>query len=265
VSLAEIRGGGPGRVGERLLALSGGVVCVVNAASERDIQVVALGLLRAEARGKRFLYRTAASFVPARAGLSPRSLLTAAELALPAPGGGLIVAGSYVPRTSAQLVPLRALAGVRSIEVEAAALLAEGGREAAIRRWAAAAGEGLARGEDVLLFTSRELVTGANAEEGLAIARRVSDGLVDLLRAITGRPRYLLAKGGITSSDLATRALGVRRAVALGQIVPGVPVWRLGPESRWAGLAYIVFPGNVGGPTALAETVAGMRPAASED
>lgn len=38
----------------------------------------------------------------------------------------------------------------------------------------------------------------------------------------------------------------MRQARVLGQIVPGVPVWRLGKEGKYPGLSYIVFPGNVG-------------------
>ena len=75
------------------------------------------------------------------------------------------------------------------------------------------------------------------------------------MRGLETRPRYLLAKGGITSSNVATRGLGIRRALVLGQILPGVPVWQSGPESRYPGLAYIVFPGNVGGADALAKIV----------
>jgi uncharacterized protein YgbK (DUF1537 family) len=41
--------------------------------------------------------------------------------------------------------------------------------------------------------------------------------------------------------------------MVLGQLLPGVPVWRLGSESRFPGVIYIVFPGNVGGPDALAQ------------
>ena len=75
------------------------------------------------------------------------------------------------------------------------------------------------------------------------------------LRRLEVRPRYLIAKGGITSSDLATRGLGVKRALVLGQILPGVPVWELGPETKFPGLPYVVFPGNVGGPEALQDAV----------
>lgn len=51
-------------------------------------------------------------------------------------------------------------------------------------------------------------------------------------------------QGGITSSDLATKALEARRAKVMGQALAGVPLWQLGPESRHPGVPYIVFPGN---------------------
>lgn len=85
-----------------------------------------------------------------------------------------------------------------------------------------------------------------------AIGRAVSDALVEIVRALAIRPRFVIAKGGITSSDVATRGLGVRRALVRGQILPGVPVWRLGAEARWPELDYVVFPGNVGDAGALA-------------
>ena len=53
----------------------------------------------------------------------------------------------------------------------------------------------------------------------LEVAQQVSDALVSVLRELTVRPRYLVGKGGITSSDLATGALGVRKAQVLVKIV----------------------------------------------
>ena len=68
-------------------------------------------------------------------------------------------------------------------------------------------------------------------------------------------PRYLVAKGGITSSDIGTKALQVKRAFVPGQILPGVPVWITGEESRFPGIPYIIFPGNVGTTDALFQVV----------
>jgi hypothetical protein len=59
----------------------------------------------------------------------------------------------------------------------------------------------------------------------------------------------------ITSIEIARSALGVTEAMVLGQILDGVPVWRLGAESRWSGIPYVVFPGNVGGDNALEKVV----------
>jgi uncharacterized protein YgbK (DUF1537 family) len=69
----------------------------------------------------------------------------------------------------------------------------------------------------------------------------------------------LIAKGGITSSDLATKALGVKRALVRGQILPGIPLWEVGAESRYPGLVYVVFPGNVGGDDALVQARQKLR------
>ena len=264
ISIDDIRRGGPERVAERLAGLKRGSICIVNAAGMRDLEVFTLGLLTAEAHGRRFLCRTAASFVQIRVGLAPHPLLMRDDLALPASGGGsLIIVGSHVPRTTTQVNQLLAEPGIASIEVSAEALL-DNRHKDEILRAANQADEALRLVRDVVVYTSRELVTGESAESSLSIGRRISDGLVAIVRAIETRPRYLLAKGGITASDIATGALGVKRALVLGQILPGVPVWRLGPESRRPDLAYIVFPGNVGGPEALTEIVRALSKTAKK-
>ena len=80
-----------------------------------------------------------------------------------------------------------------------------------------------------------------------------------MVRRLATRPRYLVAKGGITSYDIATRALGVKRAMCIGQILPGVPVWELGESSRFPGLKFVAFPGNLGDPDWLSEVVLKLR------
>lgn len=256
ISIDDIRRGGPGQVTARLLNLPHGACCVINAASYRDLEVAVAGILEAEAQGCRFLYRTAASFARVRAGIGPRSLLHKDELGELSPGGGLVVVGSYVPKTTAQVTALFALPGVVGIEVEAALLLDHDRREREIARVARQADEALARGQNTVIYTSRTLITGDDVNSSLTIGKRISEGLVNIICAIRVRPRYLVAKGGITASDVATQGLQVRRALVLGQILPGVPVWQLGAESCYPGMPYVVFPGNVGGPEALVEIVA---------
>ena len=41
----------------------------------------------------------------------------------------------------------------------------------------------------------------------------------------------------------------------MGQIKPGVPVWMTGSESKFPGLPYIIFPGNVGTNETLKDVV----------
>ncbi len=236
---------------EKLLELPRGSVCVVNAASMHDLAVFVQGLLIAEGNGRHYLYRTTASFVSVRAGIPSRPLLMPEELDLPASGGGLFVVGSYVPKTTTQVSALLAQPDVNGVEVNVEALLSVREQNREIKHIATMANKLLKQNKDVVIFTSRHLVTGADAEKSLKIGQSISKALIEIVRAITVRPRYLLAKGGITSSDIATKGLDIKRAMVLGQILPGVPVWQTGPESRHAGLAYIVFPGNVGRPDSL--------------
>ena len=255
ISSAELRLGGPEVVLERLMNLPKGCVCVVNAAAYRDLEVLVAAIRAAGQQGRRFLFRSAASLVRVMAGQRASGLLSAESLDLPRKTGALVVVGSYVPRSTVQLETLVQQAAMVQLELDVEALLDETRANPEINRAVAAIDRSLAAGQDVVTFTSRRLMAGADPLESLQIGQRVSAGLVQVVERLSVCPRYLLAKGGITSSDLATRALKVERAMVLGQILPGVPVWRLGPETRFPGLTYIVFPGNVGAPDALAAIV----------
>lgn len=254
ISLTDIRNGGSSSVAEKLSALSNGRVCVINAASLSDMAIVTDGIAQAETRGKRLLCRSAASLVQTRLGLATRPLLDGRALGLKRESAGLIVVGSYVPKTTAQLNVLLS-SGVAAVEIAVSLLLDDARHAIEIARARHAVEAHLRAGTDVVVYTSRELVSGVDARDSLAIGGRISSGLVTLLSELRMRPRYVIAKGGITSSDLATKALGMRRAWVLGQLLPGVPVWRGEKDSRYPGMPYVVFPGNVGADDALVNAV----------
>ena len=135
------------------------------------------------------------------------------------------------------------------VELDVRALVADWDGEEARAR--AAVDRALRARRSAVLYTSRELVQDDGAG-GLAIGQRVTNALCAIVARLDAFPDFLIAKGGITSNDVAVEALGVRRATVLGQVVPGVPAWRCGAESKAPGLAYVVFPGNVGAPDDLA-------------
>ncbi|KAI3454942.1 hypothetical protein Pfo_011605 [Paulownia fortunei] len=260
ISIQLLRKGGPGAVCERLCSLKKGSTCIVNAASERDMAVFAAGMIQAELKGKSFLCRTAASFVSTRVGIIPKAPLLPSDLAISRKrAGGLIVVGSYVPKTTKQVEELLLQRGhalkLIEVSVDKIAMKSIEEREEEINQTAEIADVYLRSGKDTLVMTSRQLVVGKTASESLEINCKVSSALVEIVRRITTRPRYILAKGGITSSDLATKALEAKRAKIVGQALAGVPLWQLGPESRHPGVPYIVFPGNVGDGKAVAEVV----------
>jgi uncharacterized protein YgbK (DUF1537 family) len=107
----------------------------------------------------------------------------------------------------------------------------------------------------VVVYTSRQLITGKDAEESLQIVNRISAGMVQAMRGITVRPRFFIAKGGITSSDIVTKAFKVKKAWVLGQVIPGVPVWKLIDCQKFPDLVYMPFPGNLGGDEAVFNAV----------
>jgi uncharacterized protein YgbK (DUF1537 family) len=258
VTLEDIRRGGPEAVAEKLQGCDDGSFCVVNACERSDMDVVALAVFRAMERGKRFLFRTAAAIIPALVGLTARPLLAAREFPPTQSGCGLIVVGSFVPMSSRQLAHLLKHGGVRGVELDVRRLLSGEGK-IEIERVMNVANRSVGARCDTVIYTSRELVKGATAEESIRIQADVAAALIGIVRGINAAPRYVLAKGGITSHDIAAKALDVQRALVMGQIIPGVPVWRLGEGSRFPGMSYIVFPGNVGTETSMTDVVRALK------
>ncbi|GFP85851.1 d-tagatose-1 6-bisphosphate aldolase subunit gaty [Phtheirospermum japonicum] len=163
ISIQLLRKGGPRAVCERLCSLEKGSTCIVNAASERDMAVFAAGMIQAELKGKTFLCRTAASFVSTRVGIIPKAPLLPTDLALSTErAGGLIVVGSYVPKTTKQVEELLLQRGhdlkLIEVSVDRIAMRSIEEREEEINQTAEIADVYLRSGKDTLVLTSRQLV-----------------------------------------------------------------------------------------------------------
>jgi uncharacterized protein YgbK (DUF1537 family) len=257
ISLDMLRGGGTGAVADALAGLSNFEKLIVNAEDYSDLWAFYLGLARAWAQGKNFMFRSAASLVRVMAGQDGRPLLSRAAMVRDGGQPGLIMVGSFVPKTSRQLDCLRELGNMEFVEWRVAEAAQAGTLAAEAARVAARTDAALSNGRDACIYTSREFSDAGR--DSLDFSAQVSKGLCGALSSLKKRPGWLVAKGGITSSDLAVKALGVKRARVLGQVLPGVPVWDLGQDCRLPGVSYVVFPGNVGGEDALAQVVQILR------
>ena len=260
IQLTDIRLGGPRRVAEILGGVTDCGFVVINATSYEDLEIVLLGVQAAERDGQMFLFRTGPSFVRALAGLEPRAPLSSGEIwpTGRADGHGLVVAGSHVKLTSRQLDVARERTGLAQVEIEVGLVADAARREAHVADVAQRVLASLAT-TDTALVTSRQPLLGVDPADSLRISSAVSRALVDVVRRVRfARPAWVIAKGGITSHDVATEGLGIRRARVRGQLGPGV-ISVFEPVGSAIPGPYVVFPGNVGDESTLADVVATLR------
>ncbi|GAB6931185.1 four-carbon acid sugar kinase family protein [Paenibacillus sp. JCM 10914] len=230
---------------------------VVNAADDVDVKIFAIALVKAMKQGKQFLFRTAATFTKVIGGVTDRPLLSKEEVVGGQSGsGGLILVGSHVKKTTEQLEQLMTCDFITFIEFNVHLVTDDKAFQAEVDRVITETETGIAAGKTVTVYTRRERLDLGEGmkEEELKQSVKISDAVTSIVQRLQARPRYIIAKGGITSSDIGTKGLRVKRATVAGQIQPGIPVWITGEESKFPGLYYVIFPGNVGSEHTLMDT-----------
>ena len=256
ISLEQLRSLQIGKITEQLLQVYNFNKVVVNAVDEADVKIFTIALLQAINGGKNFLFRSAAALPKVIGGVSNKPLLTRAELVGEETGnGGLIIIGSHVKKTTEQLEELKKLSEIEFIEFNSHLVLQPEAFQKECDRVIETTEALISSGKTVAVYTSRERLDlgEGKKEEELKLSVSISDAVTSIVTRLQVRPNFLIAKGGITSSDVGTKGLKVKRATVAGQIRPGIPVWRTGAESKYPGMAYVIFPGNVGSKTDLKE------------
>jgi len=261
VSLEQLRGKHVENIVSLLMGMKNFQKMIVNALDTADAEVFAAACLEAMKQGKRFLFRSAAALPKALGAISDQPLLTGSLLRENSSLGGLVIAGSHVGKTSLQLKELARLSDVDFVEFNPLWGIIPGGLEEESQRVLRLVGDSMKKGRTAVIQTPRQRleIGSGRPEDELRLAVAISDALTSLVRRLPFRPAFLIAKGGITSSDVGTKGLGVRHARVAGQLLPGVPVWKCGEESLFPGLPYIIFPGNVGAPDSLREAVERLK------
>jgi uncharacterized protein YgbK (DUF1537 family) len=263
ISLESLRSvNGIAEAAATLSSLTSDQVVIANAVRGDDLEVLMLGLLDREDAGQSLVIRSGPSFVRLCAAQPPSEPIGRSEVFHDqnSASSGLVVVGSHTDLTNGQVDHARENHELTVVELDAAQIIGGTTAEAVeVSRASAEVVLGLAN-SDVLLRTSREVLTEGRADP-LRTSAAIADALVAVVQQVVAAatPRYLVAKGGITSSDMAVRALGVRRAVVRGQMLPGtIPLWEL-LDGAIPGLPYVVFPGNVGTDDALSQVLTKVK------
>ena len=258
ISLEDIHNMDIEKIENLLMNVQGFNKIIVNAVDYADIKVFCVALYRAMEKGKVFMFRTAAAIVKVMGGVSDQPLLTRQQMVTKeTDNGGIIVVGSHTDKTTRQVEELKKLTDIEFIELNATLVRDEKAFETEVNRCLEREEECIKAGKTVCCYTTRVLITAdtGDKEDELRLSVKISDAVQSLVGRLKVTPAFVIAKGGITSSDVGTKALAVKKANVLGQIRPGIPVWQTGEESRFPMTPYVIFPGNVEEITTLREAV----------
>ena len=258
ISLDELNALDVQGIKDKLMSAQNMAKIIVNAVSYADLKVFCAALVLAMKAGKHYMARTAAAFTKVMGRISDQPLLGRAQLEGDTKNGGIVLIGSHVKKTTDQLNCLKELDGQADfMEFQVNTVFEENGLEKAVERTVKAAEEKILSGRTVVIYTSRQLLAPENMtpEEKLHISVKISNAVTSIIGKFSVKPKFIIAKGGITSSDVGTKALRVKKARVMGQVKKGIPVWMTGEESKFPGMPYIIFPGNVGEVSTLKEIV----------
>lgn len=258
ISLESLRAMDIDLIEQQLLNVENFNKVIVNAVDYSDVQVFTIALIRAFNKGKHFMFRSAAALTKVMGGVSNKSLLTREEMMSDNTNrGGLVIIGSHVKKTTEQFEELKKSSVVEFVEFNVHLVLEPDQFDNELNRVVETTNQLILEGKNVAVYTKRErLDLGEDRKEDeLKLSVKISDAVTSIVKRLEVRPAYIIAKGGITSSDIGTNGLEVKRATVAGQIRPGIPVWTTGDESKFPGISYVIFPGNVGTVTDLREVV----------
>lgn len=249
ISLKELRNFEIDKITEKLMNIENFNKVVVNAVDYMDIKVFIIAFINAINNGKNFIIRSAAAIPKILGNISDIDLLNKKDLVSENnENGGIIVVGSYTNKTTKQLLELKNLSKVKFIEFNSDLVLDKEKFKDEINNVVKICDKEIENGITLAIYTKREPLNlkDKSKDEILKISVEISDGLTSVVKLLSVKPSFIIAKGGITSSDVGTKALNVNKAKVLGQVADGIPVWQTDENSKFPKMSYIIFPGNVG-------------------
>jgi len=247
-----------------LSRLENNISVVVDAKSSHHLETLARAI-KVVSKEKRFLFRTAASFINSLSALPPNPKDTADLVSLKSKNNqfkykpGLIMVGSHVKLATDQLKVLLKDNSCEGLEIpvsKLADIFTLKNRQQAILELEDIL---LSKIDDILdmkkvpvLYTTREEMKFSSYSKRMNFGLELAEFMAILVSKITNKLGYIISKGGITTQLLLQKGLNFEQVDLKGQILPGLSI--VTSNSDQYNLPVVTFPGNLGDEKTLLES-----------
>ena len=166
ISLEDIHNMDIDKIEAQLMEVTGFNKVIVNAVDYADVKVFCTALYRAMAKGKVFMFRTAAAIVKVMGAVTDQPLLTREQMVVKeTTNGGIVVVGSHTEKTTKQVECLKELKDIEFIELDATLVKDDDAFEAEVSRCLAREEECIRAGKTVCCYTTRALITADTGDK----------------------------------------------------------------------------------------------------
>ena len=213
---------------------------------------------------KRFLFRTAASFINSLSGLPTNPKSSSDLISLKSKNidftckPGLIMVGSHVQLATDQLDVLLKDNFCEGLEIPVSKLADIFSAQDSQHEILKLEGVLLSQIDNILddkvpvLYTSREEIKFSSYSRRMSFGLELAEFMAILVGKITHRLGYIICKGGITTQILLQKGLNANQVKLGGQILPGLSIVQV--DSDQYNLPVVTFPGNLGTEKTLLES-----------
>ena len=247
-----------------LSKLENNISVVVDAKLPHHLEILSRAV-KVVSREKKFLFRTAASFINSLSELPPNPQDTADLVSLKSKNNqleykpGLIMVGSHVQLATDQLEVLMKDKLCEGLEIPVSKLAdifaLEDSQEEILKLEKIL----LSKIDDILdikkvpvLYTTREEIKFSSYSRRMNFGLELAEFMAILVGKINNKFGYIISKGGITTQLLLQKGLNFNQVDLKGQILPGLSIVK--SNSNQYDLPVVTFPGNLGNAQTLLES-----------
>jgi len=247
-----------------LSKLDNNISVVVDAKLPHHLEIL-VSAIKIISKEKRFLFRTAASFINSLSSLKPNPKSTLELVSLKSQDidfeykPGLIMVGSHVQLATDQLEVLLKDNSCEGLEIPVSKLADIFALEDCQQQILDLEHILLSKIDNILyskkipvLYTTREEMRFSSQSIRMKFGLELAEFMAVLVGKKTNKLGYIISKGGITTQLLLQKGLNLNQVILQGQILPGLSIVQ--GDSDQHNLPVVTFPGNLGSENTLLES-----------